>query len=799
MPRTNGRGRHPQSPLSQSPVVFPDTSPEATEISRYNTSTVSDSLTSQPISITTAIQREKRQSDASVLPKINTSNLSPSPPGTAEDGTRNGQRKSALQELDSPGSARGATLDVTNAVRSFKLFHNAPEELIELILNRMRSRMVEPGDEICKEGEEAKAMYWIIRGTVAVVSRDGESKFAELHAGQFFGEIGVLFSCARTASILAQTKCLLMALTLEDLQQVLPRFPNIERAIREEAQERLELTRKLKYSAKRGEATSLRERILAVPMFADLPPDILHFLGLKIKPANFAPFTPILVQDMPGREIYFIVSGSVEVIDAARAKVLARLGPGQFFGELAWLSLSDVRTASVRSVTAVEALVLEDGILQEVSKVYPSMRKLIEAVAQDRLAMDNLIMSKTQVPEQASIGSGTLATVADQDPFGVPSLKRKLSIIEAPISPRQTPRDVLPLKRQRKRSREDEDVLIPQPHIAGRLPERVVMHVIKQMTIARAAKLRLLHSTWNALLLRMPMPELFLGDVSRTIDDAKLRQVAAFIGSRAEHVNISHCSLITDSSFKRIVAACGPQTRSFALASCWNVSPLSLFELTARAPNLRSLDLSNCRKMNDQALFKIINTAYQLEELDLGYCKHISDRSMHCIAVHASPRLRVLKLSRCTSITDAGFGYWSYAPTGFPKMTTLILRDCTFLSDNAIVALVNSCGALQHLDLSFCCALSDTSVEVLSLGLPNLKSLLLAFCGSAVSDSSLGSISHHLQSLRHLSVRGCVRVTEQGVRSVLDNITTLEILDVSQCRNLPRTPSKSGVEITHGG
>lgn len=52
---------------------------------------------------------------------------------------------------------------------------------------KMRSRMVEKGDEICREGEDAKAMYWVIRGSVAVVSRDAESQFAELRAGQFFG------------------------------------------------------------------------------------------------------------------------------------------------------------------------------------------------------------------------------------------------------------------------------------------------------------------------------------------------------------------------------------------------------------------------------------------------------------------------------------------------------------------------------------------------------------------------------------------------------------------------------------
>ena len=38
-------------------------------------------------------------------------------------------------------------------------------------------------------------MYWIIRGSVGIVSRDGESIHAELGPGTFFGEIGILFDC----------------------------------------------------------------------------------------------------------------------------------------------------------------------------------------------------------------------------------------------------------------------------------------------------------------------------------------------------------------------------------------------------------------------------------------------------------------------------------------------------------------------------------------------------------------------------------------------------------------------------
>jgi F-box/leucine-rich repeat protein 7 len=87
---------------------------------------------------------------------------------------------------------------------------------------------------------------------------------------------------------------------------------------------------------------------------------------------------------------------------------------------------------------------------------------------------------------------------------------------------------------------------------------------------------------------------------------------------------------------------------------------------------------------------------------------------------------------------------------------------------------------------SFCCALSDTATEVLALGCPQLRSLKLSFCGSAVSDSSLRSIALHLLELKELSVRGCVRVTGIGVEAVVEGCTILEMFDVSQCKNLQK-------------
>ena len=44
-------------------------------------------------------------------------------------------------------------------------------------------------------------MFFINRGAVEVVSEDGSVVFATMTEGKFFGEISLVFSCPRTASI----------------------------------------------------------------------------------------------------------------------------------------------------------------------------------------------------------------------------------------------------------------------------------------------------------------------------------------------------------------------------------------------------------------------------------------------------------------------------------------------------------------------------------------------------------------------------------------------------------------------
>jgi F-box/leucine-rich repeat protein 7 len=743
---------------------------------------------------------------------------------------------------------------------------------------------------------------------------------------------------------------MLVVLTKDDFRNILPRFPEVERAIREEAQERLMILEKKKKEtsapaldpspARRG-SKRLRESFskdLAVaeddgdtsaksaykkrkspspgrrdgssalanglvnvrlllkelPLFSELPADILHYLGLNAQPRSFPPFTDIIKQDSQGRELYFIVRGEVEVlaekaetdhaankngpnghIERPRIEVKARLKQGQYFGEVVSLDLAPRRTATVRSVTSVECLMLSGDVLAEFWEKCPSgVKEQVERTAQARLqaaadgdvvmsdeaepqpSMDNLALDdrvKVTSSRRRSMPLLTLTETeldgphqstrvedqgqavlrpSDPDPYfsmGLDKVRmrsRRGSL--APLAPEEASGEQQRPSPTEPRSASSSTLTLPEtgdlsksyqterPRIDGSnglLPDSVLLNIFQFLELHHLLRIRAVSSHWSELLTRSAdvIHDLDLSVYNRRItDDVLTKIICPFVGNRARSVNINNCFHITDEGFTVLAATCAPNTTVWKMKSVWDVTASAILDMSSKATNMQEVDLSNCRKVGDTLLARIIGwvvpadqkmgekqssikptiqtaecTVYgcpNLKKLTLSYCKHVTDRSMHHIASHAAGRIEEMDLTRCTTITDQGFKYWGNAQ--FTNLRKLCLADCTYLTDNAIVHLTNAAKNLEELDLTFCCALSDTATEVLALQCSHLKYLNMAFCGSAISDPSLRSIGLHLLSLRHLSVRGCVRVTGVGVEAVAEGCHQLETFDVSQCKNL---------------
>lgn len=130
-------------------------------------------------------------------------------------------------------------------IEKVPIFSGASEDLIKQIVAKLKSAIFTPGDYVFREGEIGDSMYFISRGQVEVVSKDGQTIYATLSPGNFFGEIALILQQPRNASIRALEYVDLYTLDQGGLQEVLQKFPAFMAHIHDLAKKRQDQFTKL--------------------------------------------------------------------------------------------------------------------------------------------------------------------------------------------------------------------------------------------------------------------------------------------------------------------------------------------------------------------------------------------------------------------------------------------------------------------------------------------------------------------------------------------------------------------------
>ena len=107
-----------------------------------------------------------------------------------------------------------------------------------------------------------------------------------------------------------------------------------------------------------------------------------------------------------GNEMFVILEGAVEVWSADRSVSLALLGPGEIFGEMAFVSKSP-RTAEVIAKTDVQVLILTQSLFKRATKKMP------EIVAKVLLNLSLILVNRLRTSTQSWVDS-----VTDKDSIG---------------------------------------------------------------------------------------------------------------------------------------------------------------------------------------------------------------------------------------------------------------------------------------------------------------------------------------------------------------------------------------------
>jgi CRP/FNR family cyclic AMP-dependent transcriptional regulator len=120
-----------------------------------------------------------------------------------------------------------------------------------------------------------------------------------------------------------------------------------------------------------------------VPLFSRCSKGELRRIGQIADEVDLPAEKTLTKEGARGREFFVLLEGTADVRRDTR--LVAPLGPGDFFGEIALVT--DVpRTATVKTTSPVRALVITDRAFRELMRKSPEIqRKVLEAVA-SRLA-----------------------------------------------------------------------------------------------------------------------------------------------------------------------------------------------------------------------------------------------------------------------------------------------------------------------------------------------------------------------------------------------------------------------------
>jgi CRP-like cAMP-binding protein len=127
------------------------------------------------------------------------------------------------------------------------------------------------------------------------------------------------------------------------------------------------------------------ERLRHVPLFAGLSKRDLEFVASRVDEISLKPGQTLIREGQPTESFFILESGHVQITRAGKSA--ARLGPGDFFGEIGMLD-GGPATATVVTDGAAEAMVLSHAQFRDAIKGNDGLALQVIAAMAKRLRAD---------------------------------------------------------------------------------------------------------------------------------------------------------------------------------------------------------------------------------------------------------------------------------------------------------------------------------------------------------------------------------------------------------------------------
>ncbi|KAJ3232630.1 hypothetical protein HDU81_002835 [Chytriomyces hyalinus] len=286
--------------------------------------------------------------------------------------------------------AEFATDIARNNIKKLAIFSNAPDTFIDQLAMSTKCLVFQNGDDIITAGDDSHAMYFVLSGAVLVIGQN-EAVHAEIGAGSFFGEVGVLLKMKRTASIRAKGECHVFELYNEVLEIVLMDFPEIKQQLDAVVRERYDLFKRRK--AVKGAQGHVPDQfdleigsqsLEKMSIFQGVDKAIVSEIAMKLVRKTWEKNQLIIKCNEVGNSMFFLAAGDASVTTEFGEAIAQISGPSAYFGEVAIIEQVP-RTATVQCITTCSTYELRKEDFEAVVAKYPAIVKHIKQTCDDRM------------------------------------------------------------------------------------------------------------------------------------------------------------------------------------------------------------------------------------------------------------------------------------------------------------------------------------------------------------------------------------------------------------------------------
>jgi hypothetical protein len=169
------------------------------------------------------------------------------------------------------------------------------------------------------------------------------------------------------------------------------------------------------------------------------------------------------------------------------------------------------------------------------------------------------------------------------------------------------------------------------------------------------------------------------------------------------------------------------------------------------------------------------------KKVALRDCSAITDGAIVALAKHCTG-LQSIYLVGCCATTDGAIEALAKHYTGLQMIS---LGGCSAITDGAIGALAKHCTGLQSIRLDDCSAITDGAIEALAKHCTGLQSIYLVGCSAitdgAITDGAIEALAKHCTGLQEIRLAGCSAITDGAIEALAKHCIGLQMISLAGC------------------